>query len=422
MMANMKITSTASDGLEPLGNPGQRSYDLLKGILLEKLSERHADLLAEPVTSPDGRWTDWYSDGSATRLVDLDEADQEVARAELGRLKSDVEELAGSMSARGDSDSLRLSTALSNILEIPDEACVYVRRVDSPDGCPFQPVLTNWSHRKTDQAKAVSVLSTMVPRQPRAAPPEPPLAPPVAVPVARTAFPWWVFWWLGWLVLGVVIAYLLWLLVLPCGVRLPFGGTLHLCPAAIAEVDRTAAAQQAQLEGEIARLELELATLEGQCRAQPVVPEPPQEVVEAPPPDEPDEIDRRLERENAQQGELSFTLVWNNSSDIDLAVTCPFGSRIDWRNKTQNNSSCTGELDVDANVSTSSATSDPVENIFFSSAGSGRYHVEVKLYNKRRNIRSHDFTLRIQDGGVTQEVQGRVSSEGEIWRHTYVRN
>ena len=417
-MANMKIASTATDGLEPLGNPGQRSYDLLKGILLEKLSERHADLLAEPVTSQDGRWTDWYSDGSATKLVDLDESDQDAARAELGRLKSDIEELAGRMSARGDSDNLRLSAALSNILEVPDEASVYVRRVDSPDGCPFQPVLTNWSHRKADQPKAVSVLSTMVPRQPRAAPPAPPVAPPVAVPAVRTAFPWWVFWWLGWLVLGIAIAYLLWLLVLPCGVRLPFGGTLHLCPAAIAEVDRGAAARQDQLEGEIARLELDLATLEGQCRAQLVVPEPSQEVVEAPPPDE---IDRRLERENAQQGELSFTLVWNNRSDIDLAVTCPYGSRIYWRNKTENNSSCTGELDVDANVNAGSATSDPVENIFYSRAGSGRYHVEVKLYAKRLNIRAHDFTLRIQDGGATREVQGRVSSEGEIWRYTYER-
>ena len=417
-MANMKIASTATDGLEPLGNPGQRSYDLLKGILLEKLSERHADLLAEPVTSQDGRWTDWYSDGSATKLVDLDGADRDAARAELGRLKSDIEELAGRMSARGDSDNLRLSAALSNILEVPDEASVYIRRVDSPDGCPFQPVLTNWSHRKTDQPKAVSVLSTMVPRQPRAAPPAPPVAPPVAVPAARTAFPWWVFWWLGWLVLGIAIAYLLWLLVLPCGIRLPFGGTLHLCPAAIAEVDRGAAARQDQLEGEIARLELELATLEGQCQAQLVVPEPSQEVVEAPPPDE---IDRRLERENAQQGELSFTLVWNNRSDIDLAVTCPYGSRIYWRNKTENNSSCTGELDVDANVNAGSATSDPVENIFYSRAGSGRYHVEVKLYAKRLNIRAHDFTLRIQDGGSTREVQGRVSSEGEIWRYTYER-
>ncbi|MCY4138749.1 MAG: hypothetical protein OXF56_10840 [Rhodobacteraceae bacterium] len=417
-MANMKIASTATDGLEPLGNPGQRSYDLLKGILLEKLSERHADLLAEPVTSQDGRWTDWYSDGSATKLVDLDESDQDAARAELGRLKSDIEELAGRMSARGDSDNLRLSAALSNILEVPDEASVYVRRVDSPDGCPFQLVLTNWSHRKADQPKAVSVLSTMVPRQPRAAPPAPPVAPPVAVPAVRTAFPWWVFWWLGWLVLGIAIAYLLWLLVLPCGVRLPFGGTLHLCPAAIAEVDRGAAARQDQLEGEIARLELDLATLEGQCQAQPVVPEPSQEVVEAPPPDE---IDRRLERENAQQGELSFTLVWNNRSDIDLAVTCPYGSRIYWRNKTENNSSCTGELDVDANVNAGSATSDPVENIFYSRAGSGRYHVEVKLYAKRLNIRAHDFTLRIQDGGATREVQGRVSSEGEIWRYTYER-
>ena len=414
-MANMHIASTISDEVEPLGNPGQRSFDLLRGVLLENLSERHANLLAEPVTSSDGRRTDWYSDGAATMLADIAEADQGAAKAELGRIMTDIEDLARRIGARGGSDNQRLAAALRNTLEIPDETCIYVRHVDSSDEGPFQPVLVNWSHRRTDQSKAVSVLSTMVPRPPRDAPPEPSPVQAAPVPVVRTEFPWWIIWWIGWLVLGVAIAYLLWLLVLPCGVRLPFGGTLHLCPPAIAEVDGTEA-RQAQLEGEVARLELELAVLEGQCRAQPVVPEPPEEVVEVP-----DEIDRRLERENAQLGELSFSLAWNNHSDLDLAVTCPHGSRIYYSAKTQNGISCAGELDVDANLNRSGLISDPVENIFFSRAENGRYLVEVTLFEKRANIRTHNFTLRIQDGGATREIHGQVSEPRDTWRYTYER-
>ena len=238
---------------------------------------------------------------------------------------------------------------------------------------------------------------------------------PAPAPVVRSEFPWWIIWWLGWLVLGVATAYLLWLLVLPCGVRLPFGGTLHHCPAAVAEVDG-AAARQAQLESEVARLELELAILEGQCRAQPVAAASPEDIEQPS-----DEIDRRLERENAQQGELSFTLVWNNRSDLDLHVTCPNNSKIFFENRSQDNSSCTGKLDVDANVNTRSATSEPVENVFFDRAESGRYLVEVKLFEPRvSNV--HDFTLRIRDGGAIQEIQGSVRRQHEVWRHTYERN
>ena len=415
-MANMHIASTISDEFEPLGNPGQRSFDLLRGVLLDNLSERHANLLAEPVTSSDGRRTDWYSDGAATMLADLAETDQVAAKAELGRIMTDIEDLARRVGARGGSDNQRLSAALRNTLEIPDEACIYIRHVDSSDEGPFQPILVNWSHRRTDQSKAVSVLSTMVPRQPRAVAPEPTLVVrPAPAPVVRSEFPWWIIWWLGWLVLGVATAYLLWLLVLPCGVRLPFGGTLHHCPAAVAEVDG-AAARQAQLESEVARLELELAILEGQCRAQTVAAASPEDI------EQPSgEIDRRLERENAQQGELSFTLVWNNRSDIDLHVTCPNNSKIFYDNRSQDNSSCTGELDVDANINTRSATSEPVENVFFSRAESGRYLVEVKLFEPRvTNV--HDFTLRIQDGGSIKEIQGSVRRQHEVWRHTHERN
>ena len=113
-MANMHIASTISDELEPLGNPGQRSYDLLRGVLLDNLSERHANLLAEPVTSSDGRRTDWYSDGAATMLADLAETDQVAAKAELGRIMTDIEDLARRVGARGGSDNQRLSAALRN--------------------------------------------------------------------------------------------------------------------------------------------------------------------------------------------------------------------------------------------------------------------------------------------------------------------
>ena len=418
-MTNVLIASTTIEGLEPLGNPGQRSHELLKGVLREHLSQHHADLLAEPVTSPDGLRTDWYCDGPATRLLDLPETDQETAKAELARLMTDIEDLARNLGDGRDASNQRLSAALGNVLEIPDETCVHVRVRDPSDGGGFQPVLVNWSHRQAEQSRAESVLSTMVPRRPRMPPPGPP---PIAseavavVPVARTSeFPWWLLWWLGWLVTGIAVAYLLWLLVLPCGVRLPFGGTLNFCPAAVAEVDGSAA-RQAQLEADVAALELELATLEGQCQA-PVVAEVPEEVVEEPV----SEIERRLERENAEQGELSFSLAWNHVSDLDLAVYCPNGVKISFSKRTVNELSCTGNLDTDANFRSSTAIWDPVENVFFPDPVAGRYRVEVKLYSNRGDGFAHDFVVRILDRGQSQELRGRVSVNDEIWRYAYDR-
>lgn len=421
-MPSTRIASTTPESLVSLGAAGQRSFELLRGVLLAEFGERHAGLLAEPVGSPDGEQTDWYSEGGeASLLIELPETEQAVARDALGRLLADIQNLAARIESRGGPNDRHLSEALRNLLEVPDERCIYVQRRDGFEDSSYQPVLVNWAHRRDTQAPVESVLTTMVPRRPPPGPPPAPPAPPVAAVIApRTAFPWWLVWWLGWILLGFMIAYLLWLLILPCGVRTPFGGNLNFCPAAVFAEANGAAARRVQLESEIAEAELRIAILQGQCQAQAAVPEPPPP---APPPpvEEPaDEIEERLEREDAQRGELSFSLAWNSLSDLDLYAKCPSGDEIYYGDKIEENWSCAGELDVDANLNHSSSTREPVENIWFTHAANGRYRITVKQHASR-GVSTNRFTLRIQDGGRIETITGAVNNSNRVWTHIYQR-
>jgi uncharacterized protein YegL len=118
------------------------------------------------------------------------------------------------------------------------------------------------------------------------------------------------------------------------------------------------------------------------------------------------EFQKRLEREGAQSGALTVSLLWNNRNDLDLYVVCPSGEEIYFSHRT---SACGGNLDVDMNVSPTS--DEPVENIFWPASGapSGRYEVKV------RHFRQHEgcpdvtaFTVAVKTGAGVQEFRGSV--------------
>ena len=88
----------------------------------------------------------------------------------------------------------------------------------------------------------------------------------------------------------------------------------------------------------------------------------------------------RLQRERCHGGELHFALIWNDIADLDLHVVAPSGEEIFYGHK---ESKCGGWLDVDMNVNSSTASMEPVENVFWASAPSGHYKVFV------RNFRCH---------------------------------
>ncbi len=87
----------------------------------------------------------------------------------------------------------------------------------------------------------------------------------------------------------------------------------------------------------------------------------------------------RLTREGAHFCQaLQASLIWNDVADLDLSCITPDGTTIYYGNK---EAECGGWLDVDMNVDSSSASIEPVENIFWASAPSGKYVFRVTNYN-----------------------------------------
>jgi uncharacterized protein YfaP (DUF2135 family) len=144
------------------------------------------------------------------------------------------------------------------------------------------------------------------------------------------------------------------------------------------------------------------------------------ERAETPPPPPPtpprDEIDERREQAGGQQGELTITLVWDSTADLDMHLTCPSGGIINYTNPR----GCGGgELDVDANVS--SRTTTPVENVFFrAGAEEGTYRIRVHMFDDGgRRGSSHNFTVRVEMGGQQQTFRGTVSAAQPNWTQSF---
>lgn len=448
-MVQLKLVTTASAGLKPLGTPGQRSYELIVQTVERGLGERHARLFAEPVATPRGDAVDWYAPvaGTAQRLRDLDADSQKAARATLGELAGDVLAFADRLAGGQDADGQRLAQALRNALEVPEEGAIHVI-----DG---QPVLTNWAHQQDGERAPKGILSAMVPARRWPTAPSEALVPAPdgavagaggVVITARTPLDW--LWWLTVAVTAVVLGAVLWLLIAPCGLAGP--GWLNTCPrpAQAATVDPALAARRAQLEAEIAGLQRQALLAERSCGRElaqaaplpPVVPTPRAEpaTVPTPTPDPatqpradpasppapreparaPDEIDRRRDAAGGQQGELTVTLVWDSLTDLDLHVTCPSGETINFHNRT----GCAGgRLDIDANANPWHRTRTPLENVYFpSGARHGSYGVRVNLYDApSRYGSSHDFTVRIQIGDRTETFRGTVTNTRPNWQQTF---
>ena len=90
-------------------------------------------------------------------------------------------------------------------------------------------------------------------------------------------------------------------------------------------------------------------------------------------------VSLRLNREGGHHSDaMQASLVWNDIADLDLSCITPDGERIYFGHRY---SECGGWLDVDMNVSCQRASKEPVENIFFASAPSGRFQFTVTNFN-----------------------------------------
>jgi hypothetical protein len=422
-MVQIRISTTSTEGLRPLGQEGQRSHEMITALLGSRLGTGHARLFAEPVAARGGSETDWYvqTEGAARPLAALSTEDQEKARTRLAALVADITQLADELAEAGGDSNARLSDALRNALEIPDESAVHVM----PDGADgLQPVLVNWASVREDRQLFRGVLSGIAPKKapapplPRVTPP--PVAPQAqwvgAAPVALVPFG---LGWLLWAVLGALLLAIVLLLITPCGLR--GFDRLSFCTAA-AGIDGSAAlAEQAALADRIHALQLAMIRADQAC---PVLPSPPARapVVEPspPPPREPEpappapDIESRLDPQSGQRGDMNVSLVWDTRSDLDSAVTCPNGVEISYSGRTP--ASCPGPLDIDANISRWSATTTSIENVFFENPALGTYEIEVTLLNRHAVSGDIPFTVQLLMGETTRRFTGTVGNANRTWR------
>ncbi|TKD15802.1 hypothetical protein FBT96_15135 [Rhodobacter capsulatus] len=431
-MSDGLITTTSSEGLQALGSAAQRSWELITGTLGDRIDPDHAAIFAEPVSTHGGARIEWYvppgRPGTPVPLAALSAPEAEAIRARLAAIHDRILALADQISAQTgpqtgpqtalqtSADNYWLAEALRNAIEVPDQDAIWALRQD--DG-GLRPILVNWGRLRDTTRAARGALSVLAPNRRAAAAataamatpalPAPPLAATETVflaapPPSETPRPWghWLVL-LGWLVLAALIAAVLWLLIAPCGLR---PGLLGFCPAPVAA---TAPARQAEaLRAEIAQLTDRLALSGRQClnaRDRAEAPAAPKTGIA--------DLDRRLQARGAAAGEMTISLVWSGTDDLDLRVSCPSGQVADLRRKPND---CGGLLDVDANFPAPVAIDDPVENIHFNPLVPGHYRVEVKRLNDTppRGDLPFGVVLRRQ-GTPEQHLEGAFRGKEKRW-------
>ena len=186
------------------GDPVWRAAGQLRAAIAQRLSRRHADLLAVPEVDPTGRRIDWYApfEGQVRKLSELDEGERQTILNDVHRLHSEITGLANSMDEPQRSTAERnFARLLRHALTAPGEDTLYV-----VDG---KPVMTFWGFSADANLPGVFLASPPVAPRPNVGPRVMPEAVMASAPAiaAGTRSAWW-----QWLLLAVLLLLLLALL------------------------------------------------------------------------------------------------------------------------------------------------------------------------------------------------------------------
>ena len=186
------------------GDPVWRAAGQLRAAIAQRLSRKHADLLAVPEVDPTGRRIDWYApfEGQARKLSELDEGERQAILNDVHRLHSEITGLADSMDEPQRSTAERnFARLLRHALTAPGEDTLYV-----VDG---KPVMTFWGFSADANLPGVFLASPPVAPRPNVGPRVMPEAVMASAPAiaAGTRSAWW-----QWLLLAVLLLLLLALL------------------------------------------------------------------------------------------------------------------------------------------------------------------------------------------------------------------
>ena len=116
-------------------------------------------------------------------------------------------------------------------------------------------------------------------------------------------------------------------------------------------------------------------------------------------------------------GCLTFTLIWNNTDDLDILVVDANNNliRFDKYCKTKDNkfTSAGGQLDIDKNVE-GIINNEPVENIYFKcTPPDGIYRSKIHVYEKRDAMPTKFKLIIRKNGVVVKEVYNKLSKKNE---------
>ncbi|CAF1178055.1 unnamed protein product [Adineta steineri] len=134
-------------------------------------------------------------------------------------------------------------------------------------------------------------------------------------------------------------------------------------------------------------------------------------------------IRERMNEYSVGQGDVTITLVWFDSNDLDLHVICPCGTTLYFGNKEC--PTCAGYLDLDMNVcyhqgscyDRKCSSTKPAENVFFKPAKNGIYQVFVNYFDGPKGTAGETsaYEVRIQTHGNNniQTFAGTVEHDTE---------
>ncbi len=425
-MNRQLIAETTLVGLRPLGMGSRRvqdSWNEIDSYLRGALGERYADLFAEPV--PGNRGISWFAapEGEAKPYSELDETDQAALIAELKERSETIRaHAAGLADSKRDSDR-RLAQTLEWALVVPearpDRDFLY-----SVGG---EPLLVNWGTRDEQAKDGGAVLQEFLTgeawrlrqEQQSAMTAVPPSSQPVVMREAVSAAP---LWWLLWLLFGLLMIAIMYLLLLGCGVRWPFGlerpTFLNFCPGALAAEDRTVdqwsetEQRGRDLERQVLLLQRELA----QKQRCPVGKGDAEEIPSYDPSYDREEAERafkEIREEGGEEGEVEIILEWQGDADLDLHVICPDGSRVFFQNR--NSATCGAVLDVDKNSTTDDVSQTPREHVTWKqSPKPGRYQIIVDNFAGRSSGRATPvpYKVYVSRGGEIEVYEGEIAEQG----------
>lgn len=126
---------------------------------------------------------------------------------------------------------------------------------------------------------------------------------------------------------------------------------------------------------------------------------------------ESEDIDELRRDYGGSIGEVTITLAWQTTDDLDLHIVEPTGEIICFNNKV---SSIGGRLDIDKNAG-DVLISNPIENVYYkNNPPRGKYGVFVKYYGAKSGMSTIPYRIFLNIGGEQKQLNGTHYSVGEM--------